>query len=206
MNRSLSHSLLAAIACLIPITSHAQSAAGEAAPSMNPDAATRTAPAESKDPFGMGLTKDRPKGAKTDITAKKQATFDNGTNIAEFEGNVVVKDPQFNLFCDRLKVTLSKDRKGLELVEAFGNVIIVQENTDASGKVVKATGRAGNAVFEPKSGNITLTVWPSVQHDANLQVATEEGTVMILNRAGKSQTTGGSKTSIVETGEQKAPF
>ncbi len=85
-----------------------------------------------KDPFGVkGLTnKDRPKDAKTEITSKKQATFDNATSIAEFEGSVVVKDPQFTLFCDQLRVTLGKDRKGLQLVEAFGNVIIVQENTD----------------------------------------------------------------------------
>ena len=78
------------------------------------------------------MTKDRPKDAKTEITSKKQATFDNATNVAEFEGSVVVKDPQFTMFCDQLRVTMSKDRKGLQLVEAFGNVIIVQDNTDES--------------------------------------------------------------------------
>ena len=176
--------------------------AQEVKPSMNPDKG------ESKNPFGMaGLGGERPKGAKTEITAKKQATFDNTTSIAEFEGSVVVKDVQFTLFCDRLKVTLAKNRKGLQLVEAFGDgrdkVIIVQENKDAGGKVTKAIGRATQANYDPVTGIVTLTGWPSVQHDINLQQATEESTIMYLDRAGKMDTKGGSKTTIVDMGDQK---
>jgi lipopolysaccharide transport protein LptA len=170
-------------------------------PTMSPELGGSST--EKKDPLGVkGLTKDRPKDAKTEITSKKQATFDNATSIAEFEGSVVVKDPQFTLFCDQLRVTLSKDRKGLQLVEAFGNVIIVQENTDDAGKKTKATGRSGKAVYEPISGDVTLTTWPSVQHDINMQVATEESTVMILNRSGKMTTKGGSRTVIVDNTPQ----
>jgi lipopolysaccharide transport protein LptA len=170
-------------------------------PTMNPEMGG-SASAETKDPLGVkGLTKDRPKDAKTEITSKKQATFDNATSVAEFEGSVVVKDPQFTLFCDQLRVTMSKGRKGLQLVEAFGNVIIVQDNTDESGKKVKSTGRSGKAVYEPVSGDVTLTIWPSVQHDINMQVATEQGTIMILNRGGKMTTKGGSRTVIVDNQE-----
>jgi len=171
-------------------------------PTMNPEMGG-SASTEAKDPFGVkGLTKDRPKDAKTEITSKKQATFDNATSVAEFEGSVVVKDPQFTMFCDQLRVTLNKDRKGLHLVEAFGNVIIIQDNTDDSGKKVKATGRGGKAVYEPVSGDVTLTVWPSVQHDINMQVATEQGTIMILNRGGKMTTKGGSRTVIVDNSQE----
>ena len=171
-------------------------------PTMSPELGGG-ASSDKKDPFGVkGLTKDRPKDAKTEITSKKQATFDNATSVAEFEGSVVVKDPQFTLFCDSLRVTMSKDRKGLQLVEAFGNVIIVQENTDDAGKKTKATGRSGKAVYEPVSGDVTLTTWPSVQHDINMQVATEESTVMILNRGGKMTTKGGSRTVIVDNTPQ----
>jgi lipopolysaccharide transport protein LptA len=171
-------------------------------PTMNPELSGSSS-TEKKDPFGVGpLTKDRPKDAKTEITSKKQATFDNATSVAEFEGSVVVKDPQFTMFCDQLRVTLNKDRKGLHLVEAFGNVIIVQDNTDDSGKKVKATGRSGKAVYEPVSGDVTLTVWPSVQHDINMQVATEQGTIMILNRGGKMTTKGGSRTVIVDNSQE----
>lgn len=178
-------------------TVHAQQ--GES-PTMSPGA---EAPKPAGDPFGMKIfTKDRPEDARTEITATKEATFDNASSIAEFEGRVVVKDPQFTLFCDKLKVTLNKERKGMQLAEATGNVSIVQENTDSSGKPMKSIGRGGKAVFEPASGDVTLTVWPQVQHGMNNQVATEAGTVMVLNRDGKSRTTGGSKTVIVDTGSE----
>lgn len=180
-------------------------APGDANPTMNPDSGATPENKEKGNPFGFtGMGKERPKDAKTEITAKKQADFDNATNIATFEGNVVVKDPQFTLFCDRLVVTLNKTRKGMKLTEAYGNVIIVQENTDDNGKTVKAIGRAGKAVYEPDIGDITLTIWPSIQHGINLQKATEEGTIMKLNRSGKSTTTGGSQTVIVESAETKA--
>jgi lipopolysaccharide transport protein LptA len=190
-----------ALFCLAILARPAWSAPPNEKPTMSPELGAGSS--ERKDPFGVkGLTKDRPKDAKTEITSKKQATFDNATSVAEFEGSVVVKDPQFTLFCDQLRVTLNKDRKGLQLVEAFGNVIIVQENTDEAGKKVKATGRSGKCVYEPVSGDITLTVWPSVQHDINMQVATEESTVMILNRIGKMTTRGGSRTVIVDNNQQ----
>jgi lipopolysaccharide transport protein LptA len=148
-----------------------------------------------------GLGKDRPADAKTEITANKEATFDNAQSVAEFVGNVKVRDPQFTLTCDRLKVTLSKSHKGMEVAEAFGNVVIVQENTEKSGQTTKAIGRSGTAVYVPASGEVTLKTWPSVQQGMNNQVATEESTVMILNRNGKSKTVGGSKTVITDTGE-----
>jgi lipopolysaccharide transport protein LptA len=197
MNRLFSFTLFSLAMLAWP----AWSAPPNEKPSMSPELGASSS--EKKDPFGVkGLTKDRPKDAKTEITSKKQATFDNATSVAEFEGSVVVKDPQFTLFCDQLRVTLGKDRKGLQLVEAFGNVIIVQENTDEAGKKVKATGRSGKAVYDPISGDVTLTVWPSVQHDINMQVATEEGTVMTLNRGGKMTTKGGSRTVIVDNSQQ----
>ena len=148
-----------------------------------------------------GLGKDRPADARTEILANKEATFDNSASVAEFTGSVVVHDPQFTLTCDRLKVTLSKSRKGMEMVEASGNVVIIQENTDKSGKASKAIGKAGFATYKPESGEITLKSWPSVQQNMNTQVGTEEGTVMFLNRNGKSHTEGPSKTVITDTSE-----
>ena len=73
-------------------------------PSFSLDSSPSPTPAKKKaDPNGLGLMqKDRPKGAKTEITSQEQATFDNATSIATFEGKVIVKDPQFNLFCDKL--------------------------------------------------------------------------------------------------------
>jgi lipopolysaccharide transport protein LptA len=151
-----------------------------------------------------GLGKDRPADAKTEILANKEATFDNAASVAEFTGNVIVHDPQFTLTCDRLRVTLSKSRKGMELTEAFGNVVIIQENTDKSGKPSKAIGKAGFASYVPETGEITLKSWPSVQQNVNTQVGTEEGTIMFLNRNGKSHTVGPSKTVITDTSDTGA--
>jgi lipopolysaccharide transport protein LptA len=151
-----------------------------------------------------GLGKDRPADAKTEITASKEATFDNAANIAEFHGRVIVRDPQFTLSCDNLKVTLSKARKGMEVAEATGHVVIVQDNTDKDGKVTKAIGHAESAVYIPASGEVTLKGWPSVQSGMNNQIATEQTTVMILSRNGKSRTLGPSKTAIVDTNETGA--
>lgn len=161
-------------------------------------------PAATSTSAFAGLGKDRPADAKTEITANKEATFDNAASVAEFVGNVKVRDPQFTLTCDRLKVTLSKSRKGMEVAEAFGNVVIIQENTEKNGQTTKAIGKAGLATYVPASGEVTLKVWPSVQQGPNNQVATEEGTIMILNRNGKSQTVGSSKTVITETTETGA--
>ncbi len=179
--------------------------AQELSPTMSPGTGTGEASSDNISPFGFkGLGGDRPKDSKTEITATKQATFDNKASVAEFEGKVVVRDPQFTLFCDRLVVSLAENRKGIKIAEAFGNVTIVQENTDAAGQKLKSIGRAGKAVFEPSTGRVTLTIWPQVQHGINNQVGTEEGTVMVLNRDGKSTTTGGSKTMIVDTGAETA--
>ena len=142
---------------------------------------------------------DRPAGAKTEITATKESTFDSEKNIAEFTGRVVVRDTQFTLTCDRLKVSLSTDRKGIAVAEAQGNVIIVQEKSDAKNSAQQAIGRAGEVTYKPDSGEVVLRDWPSIQQGINNQVATEQSTIMILRSSGQSRTIGGSKTLITDT-------
>jgi lipopolysaccharide transport protein LptA len=142
---------------------------------------------------------DRPAGAKTEITATKESSFDSEKNIAEFTGRVVVRDPQFTLTCDRLKVSLSADRKGISVVEAQGNVIIVQEKSDTKSSAQQAIGRAGEVTYKPDSGEVVLRDWPSIQQGINNQVATEQSTIMILRSSGQSRTIGGSKTLITDT-------
>lgn len=195
MNRPL----LTITLCLFGSVSLLPAAPGDASPTMNPSSADAK---KSNNPFGFGdMGSNRPKGAQTVITAQKEATFDNTANKATFEGSVVVKDPQFTLFCDELVVTLGKDRKGMEQVEAIGKVIIVQENKNPDGESVKSTGRSGKAVYRPESGDITLSESPSIQSGINMQIG-DPGTIMILNRNGKSKTIGASKTTIVDNSSQ----
>lgn len=69
----------------------------EAAP-----AASAKAPAESPD-----AAPSKPAKAPTEIVAR-EASLDNKNHIAIFTGEVDVKDPQFNLDCDKLTVHLKK--------------------------------------------------------------------------------------------------
>ena len=148
----------------------------------------------------------RPKGA-TEITAR-DATFDNRVHLATFTTEVQVRDPEFGLSCDRLTVNLKKppvqtagkaDPKpkppgeqgsGIEKAVAEGNVIITQEKPDAAGKLQRYTGRAKRAVFDNKSGTLTLYGSPQISESvggaiSKQIVAREEGCVITLDRAGK---------------------
>lgn len=146
---------------------------------------------------------ERPKGAKTEITASEEASFDNEKSIAEFKGRVVVKDPQFTLTCDALKVKLGKDRNGIEVAEARGSVVVVQEIQNPKSHQEKAIGRAGHMTYKPDTGEVTLRDWPSIQQGINNQVATEADTIMYLRSSGESRTVGGSKTVITDAAKVK---
>ncbi|HEY5792684.1 MAG TPA: LptA/OstA family protein [Chthoniobacterales bacterium] len=173
------------------------------APALAQETPTLNVKSEGKrDALGMSaLTKDRPKDAQTEITARNHATFDNETNVAEFEGSVVVRDPQFTLTCDKLRVFLRPDRKGMQKVEAIGNVLIKQENVTERGEKATSTGQAGKAIYTPEDGNVVLTEWPQIERGINVHIATEKGTVMTLNRDGRMNTQGGSKTLIKDTSQ-----
>jgi lipopolysaccharide transport protein LptA len=172
-----------------------------AAPALQAQSSPQFSPRDRHPPLAGGLGGERPANAETVITALKTSTFDNRSGIAEFTGSVVVKDPQFTLTADSLKAFLNTERKGLERVEATGNVVIRQENVDERGGEVVSVARAGKAIFYPATGDVELTEWPQVTQGINAHVATEAGTKMVLNRIGKINTAGSSRTMIVDTGE-----
>ena len=156
-----------------------------------------TAPRPS-DPLGFGaLSKDRPKGSTTEITAQKEATFNEKDNQAVFIGDVKVKDPAFLLSTDRLTVFLNKERSGIERAVADGNVVIVQQTSNPGEK--GAIGRARQAVYVPSTGLVTLSGWPEVQQGINRHIATTPATRMVMNRDGRATTEGASKTVITDT-------
>lgn len=93
---------------------------------------------------------------------------------------------------------------GLERAVAEGDVIIVQEKTDDKGEVTRYVGKAAKADYNATTGDVTLTGWPQIQQGPNNnQVATDEGTVMILNRSGHLKTIGPSKTEISSSDSSK---
>jgi len=183
--------------CLLVLPLGAQDSA---APSMNPEAAQEARVGRS--PLGLdGLSQERPANAVTEITAKETATFDSADNAAEFIGSVVVKDPQFHMTCDRMKAFMNENRRGLQRVEAYGNVVIRQENTDTAGNSTVSIARAGKAIFTPENGDITLIEWPQIQQGINRHISTGQDTRMIINREGRIKTEGGSKTMITDMAE-----
>jgi lipopolysaccharide transport protein LptA len=76
--------------------------------------------------FGMAGNEERPKNARTIIDSDDGANFENASNSADFIGHVIVRDPQFDLTCEKLHVVLRPDRRGLQQVIATGNVIVIQ--------------------------------------------------------------------------------
>ena len=149
----------------------------------------------------------RPKGP-TEITAR-EAMFDNTRHLATFATEVLVRDPEFGLSCERLTVTLKKppvlgaekpdpkpkapgeQSSGIEKATAEGNVIITQDKPDpATGKLQRYTGKAKRAVFDNTTGTLTLYGWPQISQTiggalSKQILSREESCVITLNRAGK---------------------
>ncbi len=179
-----------------------------------------TAPAVGKDA-------KKSKGP-TEITGLK-AMIDNKDHLAVFTGSVQVRDPEFNVDCDKLTVHLrqpkpadakpavaapKKEEKdsesGIESAEAVGNVSIVQDKPDKEGKLQHYIGKGAKAVFDNGKQTCTLTGWPSVTEilDGNMSkevISKEEGTVIVLNQDGRMEVTGPYRIRLlnVKAGEDK---
>lgn len=98
---------------------------------------------------------------------------------------------------------------GLERAIAEGHVIITQDRVDEkTGEVTHYVGRAAKAEYNAVAGEMTLSGWPQIEQGYNTQVATEEGTVMIMDREGHLRTKGPSMTVIKtdsKTDQKKKP-
>jgi lipopolysaccharide transport protein LptA len=191
-------SLAAIIALLSSVAPLRSQDFGPLAPSVGPVAPHYA----SGGPISMAGSDERPKDGRTIIESENGASFDNGSNIAEFVGHVAVHDPQFELRCDKLHVVMRPDRKGVKLVIASGNVVVTQEKKNDRGDLVKSVGKCGKATYDPLTGDVTLEEWPQVQQGINNQIATDPATVMILNAKGRSRTIGASRTMIVDQGQK----
>jgi lipopolysaccharide export system protein LptA len=183
---------------------------------------------------------ESPKKAKgqTEITSL-EATFDQKLSVAVFLRDVVVKDPEWTLNCDRLTAHLKKGKNGgdrpaanpapanpppasplpgksteepkgggLEraIAEADpGNVVVIsQDKIESDGSITKNIGKSRKATYDAATGNIVLTGMPNIQQGINLFIATDESTVMTLNRNGRVTFDGPTKTIIKDTNSENA--
>lgn len=177
-------------------------------------------------PLAPKASETAPKKAKgqTEITAQEEATFDQKSHEAVFIGDVVVKDPEFTVVCDRLTAYLKKQdekkaaspapaanpeaksgNKGGALERAVaeanaGNIVtITQDKVEADGNVSRSIGKGQKVTYNAATGDIVLTGNPSVQQGINLCLATSASTVMTLNRNGRMKVVGPHKTVIKDT-------
>jgi len=145
----------------------------------------------------------------TTISSKKGAYLDSKAYMATFTGSVSVVDARFSLTCDKLtaffvrpsvesagEVKGESGRSGLDKAEAEGDVIIIQDKVGEKGEVERSLARAQEAVYDSQTGNITLSGWPQVEQKQNVTMAAEESTVIVLNRKGKLEVLGHSKSIL----------
>ena len=175
---------------------------------------------------------------QTEITSL-EATFEQKTMVAVFLGEVVVKDPEFTVNCDRLTAYLKKKKEGADrpaanpppanpppansgvgkpsddskgggleraVAEANpGNIVVVtQDKLESDGSVTKNIGKGRKVTYDAATGNIVLTGNPNIQQGINLFVATDESTVMTLNRNGRVTFDGPTKTILKDMSSENA--
>lgn len=169
------------------------------------------------------------KGA-TEIVAL-EATFDQKAHVAVFTGEVVVTDPAFIVQADKLTAYLKHEEKaapeatpgrlraapepkpdakaskggGLEKAIAEADpgkvVTVIQEKNELDGTASRSIGHGRKVVFDSVTGDITLTGRPDVQQGINTCVATDDSTIMVLNRDGHMRVTGPHKSVIRDQGD-----
>lgn len=156
-----------------------------------------------------GVATGSSKQTVTTISSKKGAYLDSKAYMATFTGSVSVVDARFSLTCDKLtaffvrpsvesagEVKGESGRSGLDKAEAEGDVIIIQDKVGEKGEVERSLARAQKAVYDSQTGNITLSGWPQVEQKQNVTMAAEESTVIVLNRKGKLEVLGHSKSIL----------
>jgi lipopolysaccharide export system protein LptA len=169
-----------------------------------------------------------PQSGPMEITASKEASYEDRARKAIFVGDVQVKNAEFTLSAEKLTVFFKKGAEkakatdaadfdksglakqfgsgGLEKVVAEGKVVITHVTPGASGaEPTRYLGTAERVEYDTDSGNVTLSGWPKVQQGINTHSATDASTVMIVNRDGRMKTIGQSKTVIEDTGQAKKP-
>ena len=205
--KSLRNSVLGMALILFPLSVHSQGVTSDSA-AVRRDAQTSSPNGSSKTRGEESRFSDnsKRKGSVTEITSSQEVTFEQSENKAVFVGNVIVRDPQFTLSCQKLTAYLrggevagesqaGDGTSGLERAVAEGNVVIIQDKVGADGKTTRYEGRGQKVVYEAASDQVTLSGSPSVREGINLHVATDPSTVMKIT-ASEMMTSGPSKTII----------
>lgn len=129
--------------------------------------------------------KDKANG-QTEITADS-AEFNNKTHIAIFIGNVIVKNPDFNVVCDKLTAYLKHDDKPAlapgEKPKATPAPPPVKTGTDAPATpvAVKSKGGLEKAIAEMLHGGKVLIMQEKQELDNTVSYSTGKGEKAFYN-------------------------
>jgi hypothetical protein len=88
----------------------------------------------------------------------------------------------------------------LDKAIAEGNVVITQDKVDADGNVTHSTGHGMKAVYDSSTGDITLSGRPDTSQGINTIEATDDSTIIIMNREGRMHADGPHKVTIRDSG------
>lgn len=162
------------------------------------------------------------------VTAQKSAFFDADLGYGIYVGDVRVRHPQMYIECEELELHMVKGQGMAETKpkpSAKDSDILVQpkkaerdgppiEKADARGPMVTVekisedgelqVGHCKHLIYDGKTGNTTLLIWPQVQIGNKLHKSTEPGCIMIIDPKGKLTTSGGNETIILQ-GEEATP-
>ena len=124
-------------------------------------------PAEIPSLDGNPVTGDPKKAAgPTEITSL-ESTYDNGTHIAIFTGGVTLKDPEFNVICDKLTATLR-----------HGPAVPSKKGSSREGGLAKAPAKANSpeqkgglqkALAESDEGQVVTITQDKVNSDGTIK-------------------------------------
>ena len=117
-------------------------------------------------PTNIGTPGDKKTKEPTIITAL-EATFDNRANIAVFVGSVIVKDPQFNVDCDKLTAFLKHDDKDAKAAAPKPATPAPATPTPAAG-VKKQSGGLDKAIAVTTSERRVIITQDKVESDGSI--------------------------------------
>ena len=103
----------------------------------------------------------RPANAEPTVITSDQLEFDYQNFVALFDGNVVVKDPEFTLKTDRMLVTF-ENSNDVKRVDCIGNVDMVSDDIHA---------RCGRAVYTRENALVVMSDEPVVTKGPDQRVA-----------------------------------
>lgn len=130
---------------------------------------------------------------KIDVQSDRQADYDQANNKVIFTGKVELNSAAIRLRAERVEVFMKKGGGGMERVEASGNVLMRTQDT-ASGPGQMAS--AGRALYNLKTGEITLSDWPKIQETGKSHISTAASTKMYMFTDGRLRTDGPNRTLI----------